>query len=359
MKYLLFIIICFSIGCKDCPTPSEFDNIPYSPTPYPIVVPQGWVKPEIPADNPQTIEGIELGKMLFYDPILSVDSSISCSSCHKIQGSFTDNVAVSTGVQNRKGTRSSMALVNMAFMNKGLFWDGRVKTLESQALLPIEDHLEMAENWAVAEQKLRRHKNYPALFRKAFGISAKSEITRDLAAKAIAQFERNIISKDSRFDKFKQDPDKFPLTDDEISGYQMFTNSVTSLPDAQCGHCHSGSLLSTNEYLNNGLQEAADLDAFKDKGLGGFTGNKFDNGKFRVPSLKNMGFSAPYMHDGSLATVDDVMKHYMSGGKFSPNKEPLIQQVKLNNIQKNQVLLFLKTLDDSIFVKNPAYQNPF
>lgn len=359
MKYLLFIITLFSACCMEKPEPSEFSAIPYAPTAYPIVVPQGWAKPEIPTDNPQTIEGIELGKMLFYDPILSVDSSISCSSCHQLQGSFTDNAAVSTGVQNRKGTRSAMALVNLAFMNKGLFWDGRIKTLEAQALLPVEDHLEMAENWTVAEQKLRRHKNYPTLFRKAFGISARAEITRDLAAKAIAQFERNIISKDAKFDKFKQDPDKYPLTDDELSGYQMFFNITPSLPDAQCGHCHTGSLLTTNDYMNNGLQEAADFESFKDKGLGGFTGNKFDNGKFRVPTLRNMGFTAPYMHNGSLANTDDVMNHYISGGKYSPNKDPLVQQVKLNNIQKNQLLLFLKTLDDSTFVKNPAYKNPF
>jgi cytochrome c peroxidase len=359
MKKLLFILCCFSIGCEENIAPSDFEGVAYSPTPYALTVPKGWAQPEIPADNPMTVEGIELGKMLFYDPILSVDSSISCSSCHQIQGAFTDNVAVSTGVQNRKGKRSAMALVNMAFMNRGLFWDGRVKTLEAQALLPVEDHLEMAENWAVAEQKLRRHKYYPNLFRKAFGINKKEEITKELAAKAIAQFERNIISKDSKFDKFKQDPDNNPLSDDEFIGYQMFENTTPSLPDAQCGHCHTGSLITSNQYSNNGLQEAAELDFFADKGHGEFTKNKFDNGKFRITTLRNMGFSAPYMHNGSLATVEDVMTHYMSGGKYSPTKDPLIQQIKLNNIQKRQIIAFLKTFDDSTFLKNPAYQNPF
>jgi cytochrome c peroxidase len=357
MKKIVFILLCFSIGCK--PEPTELELVSYSPTPYTLSVPKGWPTPEIPANNPMTVEGIELGKMLFYDPILSVDSTISCSSCHSIQGAFTDNLAVSRGVQNRTGKRSSMSLVNLVFAKKGLFWDGRVQNLEQQALLPVEDHVEMAENWTVAEQKLRRHKNYPTLFRKAFGITKKEEITKDLTAKAIAQFERNIISKDSKYDKFKQDPEKNPLSDDELIGYQMFDNVTPSLPDAQCGHCHSGSSLTVDGYRNNGLQDASDFDSFKDKGFGEFTKNKYDNGLFRVPTLRNMGFTAPYMHNGSIATVEDMMQHYMSGGKYSPTKDPLIQQIKLNSIQKKQVIAFLKTLDDSTFINNAAYKNPF
>ncbi len=360
MKKIIFIITCLSIlSCCKKTEMGDLETIVYAPTPYTIPVPSGWFQPEIPADNPMTAEGVALGRRLFYDPILSVDSTISCSSCHQIQGAFTDNVAVSKGVQGRTGRRSAMSLVNMAFMNKGLFWDGRVRTLEEQALLPVEDHLEMAENWSIAEQKLQKHSKYPEFFRKAFGINNKSDITRALAAKAIAQFERSIVSQDSKYDKILQDSSTVFFTDDEQIGYEMFFNRTLSIPDAQCGHCHQSTLLTTNQYLNNGLQEAADYENFADKGYGEFTKNKFDNGKMRTPTLRNIAFSAPYMHNGSLKTMEDVMAHYISGGKFSPNKDPLIQQIKLNNIQKRQVLKFIETLNDSTFLKNPAYQNPF
>jgi cytochrome c peroxidase len=360
MRKIVAFYICFSFfACNDNEDIGDLTNVPYVVTPYQIEVPKGWPQPDIPADNPMTVQGIELGRRLFYDPVLSIDSTVACASCHKIQGSFTDNTAVSTGVFGRTGRRSSMALVNMAFMNKGLFWDGRAITLEEQALLPVEDHLEMDETWSIVEQKLRRNAMYPELFRKAFGIKNKSEITKELAAKAIAQFERTIISKDSKFDLVLQDPFNNSFEDDEQIGYEMFFNTTPNLPDAQCGHCHTGSLLTTNQYLNNGLQEANDFSSFADNGRGEVTKNQFDNGKMRTPTLRNISYTAPYMHNGSLKTIDDVLTHYLSSGKFSPNKDPLIQQIKLNNIQKKQLLAFLKTLDDPTFLENEAYKNPF
>lgn len=358
MKKLIILGLSISIwSCGDKETPNDLELINYAPTPYQIPVPAGWSNPEIPADNPMTYEGIELGRRLFYDPILSVDSTIACASCHHIGGAFTDNAAVSIGVNNREGSRSAMSLVNLAFMTKGFFWDGRVKTLEEQALLPVEDHLEMAENWGIAEQKLRRHSSYPSYFRKAFGTTERTAITRELAVKAIAQFERSIVSQNSRYERYRQG--KVTLTDDEEIGKIMFFNDVPNLPDAQCGHCHSGPLLSDNNYRNNGLQAAATLDDFKDNGLGGFNKNRFHNGLMRTPTLLNMGFSMPYMHNGSLKTIDDIVGHYASGGKYSPNLDPLIQQIKLNNIQRKQLVAFLGTLNDSSFVLNPAYKNPF
>lgn len=357
--FLMLIAALFGACGGDSDDANSLEHIAYAPKAYQITVPNGWHTPEIPADNPMTEEGIELGRRLFYDPILSVDSTISCASCHKLQGALTDNAAVSTGVEGRQGKRSSMSLVNMVFMTKGLFWDGRAKTLEDQALLPVEDHLEMAENWGVAEQKLRRHKDYPTYFRKAFGISSKNEITKELAAKAIAQFERSIISKDSKYDKVLQGVPGYSFTDDEEAGYIMFFNTKASYPDAQCGHCHSGSLITTNQYLNNGLQEANDYGDFIDKGYGVVTNNKYDNGKFRVPTLRNISYTAPYMHNGSIKTIEEMMNHYNGGGKYSPNKDPLIQQIKLNPIQKQQVIEFLKTFDDTTFMNNPAYKNPF
>lgn len=361
MKKSVFAVLLlaglWSCGKKE--DAGDLSGIPYSPTSYKLEVPAGWPQPDLPADNPMTKEGIALGRKLFYDPILSVDSTVSCASCHRLQGSFTDNSPVSTGVQGREGKRSSMALVNLAFMNRGLFWDGRVQTLEEQALLPVEDHLEMDENWPMAERKLQRSTHYPELFRKAFGIQHRSEITRTLAVKAIAQFERSIVSKDSKYDKVLQGVPGYSFTDDEQVGYEMFFNISKTLPDAQCGHCHSGALLTTNQYLNNGLQAAAELTDFIDAGRGIVTKNQFDNGKMRTPGIRNIGFTAPYMHNGSLKSIEEVVDHYNSGGKYSPNLDPLIHQVKLNAIQKRQLLAFLNTLNDSTFIQNPAYRSPF
>lgn len=357
-----FVAVSFCAGILSCgkkDDTGDLSSIPYAPKSYQIDVPKGWPQLELPANNPMTVEGVELGRRLFYDPVLSVDSTVSCASCHNLQGSFTDNLAVSTGVKGRTGRRSSMAIINMAFMNKGLFWDGRAQTMEEQALKPVEDHLEMDENWPMVERKLQRNSKYPELFRKAFGIQNKSEITRDLATKAIAQFERSIISKDSKYDKVLQGVPGYSFTDDEQVGYEMFFNITKGLPDAQCGHCHSGALLTTNQYLNNGLQAAPKLSDFNDLGRGAVTNNEFDNGKMRTPTIRNIGFTAPYMHNGSLKTIEEVVEHYNSGGKYSPNLDPLIQQVKLNSIQKKQLLAFLNTLNDSVYIQNPAYRSPF
>ena len=356
--FALFVVI-FACCKGQKEDPNDLSLIPYTPQSFALTAPKDWGEANTPADNPMTVEGIELGRRLFYDPIFSKDSTISCAHCHNISGSFTDNKAVSDGIQGRTGHRSSMALVNLAYNPKSFFWDGRAKTLEDQALLPVEDHAEMDENWGNVVRKLQRHADYTVRFRKAFGIGKKTEITKDLAIKAFAQFERSIISKDSRFDKFLAG--KIELTDDEQFGYEMFDNKTPTLPDAQCGHCHASlnQQLTANQFLNNGLQEANTLDNFKDLGFGGVSKIKNDNGRMRVTSLRNIALSAPYMHDGSLKTLEEVVEHYKSGGKYSPNKDPLIQQIKLNTVQTKQLLAFLKTLTDSTFLKNEAYKNPF
>ncbi len=363
MKNLIIFasLILFFGACKENTPedPNDLSAISYTPQAYTFNVPKIWGQPNVPADNPMTIEGIELGRRLFYDPIFSRDSTISCGSCHNTNGSFTDNKPISNGIEGRTGKRSSMALVNLAFNPKSFFWDGRAKILEEQALLPIEDHTEMDENWDNVVRKLQRHSDYTTRFRKAFGIAKKTEITKELAVKAVAQFERSIISNNSRFDKFIAG--KIELTDDEQFGYEMFDNKTPTLPDAQCGHCHAtlNQQFTTNEFLNNGLQEANTLDDFTDLGHGAVSKNKNDNGKMRVPSLRNIALSAPYMHNGSLKTLEEVVDHYRSGGKYSTNKDPLIQQIQLTNIQRKQILVFLKTLTDSTFLKNEAYKNPF
>ena len=379
----LFFVVALGItlwqSCKkDDPAPGEtgtdLRSIAYAPKPYTVIKPDHFPQVPIPADNPITIDGVQLGRRLFYDPILSGDSTQSCSSCHLPQGSFTDNLAVSVGIDGIAGRRSAMSLLNIAYATNGLFWDGRSPSLEDQALRPVEDPIEMHNTWTNVVAKLKVHPTYPALFRKAFGINNTNEMTKELAAKAMAQFERILISSGtSRFDRYLQG-EKDILDDDELDGKLMFfeEGGPVGLPDAQCFHCHGGLTLTGNQYFNNGLTEAATLEDFPDKGRGGFNGKATDNGKFRSPTLRNIALTAPYMHDGRFQTLEEVIEHYSSHGKNSPNKDPLIPQVGypipgtsplqytgLNASHKKALVKFLHTLTDTTFVNNPDIQNPF
>ncbi len=314
----------------------------------------------IPADNPMTVEGVTLGRLLFYDPILSADSTQSCSSCHAPNLAFTDAKAVSAGISGQTGKRSAMSLENIGFQNRQLFWDGRVATLEEQALLPVEDPIELHNTWGNLEKKLQKHPKYPAAFRRAFGISNSEEITKSLVTKALAQFERSIISSgESKYDRVARRLTYF--TDEELNGYQVFFN-LPGAPDAQCGHCHNSPFMTANTFFNNGLDSAATLNDFLDKGRGAVTNIRQDNGKFRAPSLRNIELTAPYMHDGRFTTLDQVVEHYASGGHYSDNLDPFLPQIRemrMTARQKAALIAFLKTLTDRVSVNDAAYKNPF
>ncbi len=335
----------------------DLTNIPHQPTLAEIEKPIGFPIFEQPDDNLMTKEGIELGRHLFYDPILSRDSLMSCEGCHMQGGSFTDNNAVSFGVDEIAGKRSSMSLLNVGFYYDGLFWDGRINTLEEQALLPIEDPIEFHTMWPEVIEKIQRLPRYQEMYRKAFDITNANQIDKFLTAKALAQFERSMISSgQSKYDQAQAG--RYVYTDEELMGFEMFFNTNVDLPDAQCFHCHAAPLLTTNEYLNNGLTEAADWDDFPDLGLGGFTGNDFDKGKFRTPTLRNIEFTAPYMHDGRFETLEEVMEHYNSGGFLSKGKSPFMDSISLNTEQTAAILAFLKTLSDEPFNSDPRFSDP-
>lgn len=361
---LLLTGIVFLTGCRDTIdlpeiVPGEdLTHITYKPVSYTPVIPEGFPMLEQPFDNMMTVDGIALGRKLFFDPILSIDSTISCASCHNPQRLFTDGVGVSHGVAGNT-IRSSMSLVNIGFHYNGLFWDGRSATLEQQALLPVEDPVEMGESWINVVNKLKHHDTYPGDFRKAFGIENSNQITKELAAKAIAQFERSLISAgNSKFDRFVRG--EVFLEDDEFNGYIMFFDlRPAELPDAECGHCHSSSLMMVEGFFNNGLQSSTDFQGFADKGRGAVTGVTSENGLFKAPSLRNIAITGPYMHDGSLKTLEDVVAHYSSGGKSSPNKNSLIYNLNLSEQHQKELISFLHTLTDSADIQNPAFQNPF
>lgn len=375
MKKLVILAIIATLGVMSCkdddnskPTPSGEDltGIPYDPTPHELTIPPGLPSMEIPADNPLTVQGIELGRRLFYDPILSKDSTISCSSCHLLTRSFNDNTAFPPGVGGLVGNRSSMSLLNVGFQTKGFFWDGRSQTLEDQALHPIENPVEMAEIWDNVELKLRRHADYKQRFREAFGIENSNEITKELAAKALAQFERTLISANSRYDKkkFQQDPDPFLLTDLEVDGQKIFYDDLLGEPGAatgHCAHCHDGGALYSSEvYRNNAITQVASLSDFPDKGLGAITGNLTDNGMFKSPTLRNIALTAPYMHNGMFQTLEEVVDHYVSGGHYADNVVLLsISPQNFTEYDKQALVAFLHTLTDTSYYDNPAFANPF
>lgn len=356
MKYLLliFIGIVFFLSCKK-------DKVGYEPTPYKLEIPSHFPSMEIPEDNPMTVEGVELGRFLFYEKKLSGDNSMSCGSCHAPLNAFSDPNQFSTGIDGIQGSRNSMALINLGW-NKFFFWDGRAKTLEEQILMPVRDPIEMHEQWPNAIKKLQQDPNYRNRFFKAFG---KTEIDSLDAAKAIAQFLRTMISGNSKFDVMYKYENGLTLSASEQAIYNTITVSewggydlFKSLNGADCFHCHNGPLMQVQKFSNNGLDAT-----FTDLGRGAITGNANDNGKFKVPTLRNIEFSAPYMHDGRLATLDDVINHYSHFIQISPTIDPLIEfasqgGVQLDAQEKSLIKQFLLTLSDEEFINNPAFKEP-
>jgi len=371
----IMLAIWLIAACDKMKTPEDDSGdligIAYAPQPYTIIKPDGFPPVPVPASNPMTVEGVQLGRKLFYDPILSADSTMSCSTCHLPQGSFTDHKAFSIGIGGVLGRRSSMSLLNVAYVNNGLFWDGRSPNLEAQALMPVEDVIELHNTWPNVISKLKVHPSYPALFRKAFGITDRDSITKELAAKAMAQFERILISSgNSKFDKFQRgNVDIFD--EEELDGKLMFFDEGASvnLPDGQCFHCHGGLTLTGNQYFNNGLDSVGSLMDFVDKGRFEVTGNPNDCGKFRAPTLRNIAMSAPYMHDGRFQTLLEAVSQYGDNGFGVSNEDIFIGQLGfplgngkysgLTNYHKKAITKFLETLTDPDFVNNPDIQNPF
>jgi cytochrome c peroxidase len=328
----------------------------YVPTPSPIETPplfkENILAPVTPIDNPQTVEGIALGKKLFFDPILSGDNSQACADCHSPKNAFSDTDRFSEGINGSLGNRNSMPLFNLAWnYDEKFFWDGNTFSLEHQAFVPVSDPTEMASIWTEVEQKLQKHKEYPSLFEKAFGSS---KIDSTLVTKAIAQFERTIISSNSKFDKFLLG--KVTLTPQEQNGFNVFMDETKG----DCFHCHGSDknpLWTDNIFHNNGLDEIS-----TDLGLGAVTGDPADNGKFKSPSLRNLAFTTPYMHDGRFATLEEVINHYSEGLKNSSTIDPLMKKVSQGGVglspqDKADLKTFLLSLSDYEFINNSAFNN--
>lgn len=326
-------------------------------TPYELQIPtlfsQNINPPIIPSDNPLTYQGVALGRKLFFDPILSGDSSQSCATCHSPQSSFSDNQIFSIGIDGIQGDRNAMPLFNMAWnWSEKFFWDGRSLSLEKQAFEPVTNPIEMHNTWQNAVTHLQNHSTYPNLFNAAFGTPTIDSI---LVSKAIAQFERTLISSNSRFDQYLSG--QISLTPSEINGFNIFMDESRG----DCFHCHGNAanpLWTDNDFHNNGLDGI-----FSDNGLGQITGNSNDNGKFKTPSLRNLAYTAPYMHDGRFSSLDEVINHYSDGLVWSPTIDPLMKSVGQGGVQlspqdKADLKAFLLSLSDPEFINNPDFQAP-
>ncbi len=304
-------------------------------------IPKGWPSPVYTFEtNPVTKAGFELGRKLFYDPLLSRDSSIACGSCHQQFVAFAHaDHTLSHGINGLLGTRNSPALFNMAWM-QDLMWDGGVNHLEVQPLAPIANPVEMDETMANVIIKLQRSQSYPSMFEDAFGTDS---ITTQLVMKAFAQFMGTMISNHSKYDKYTEG--KATFTQSEKRGLQLFRN--------HCSGCHSEPLLTNGHFRNNGLDTHFDKDAGRAK----ITMLPQDSGLFKVPSLRNIALTYPYMHDGRFQKLEQVLDHYASGIKASSTLDPLLPAGGLSfSVQeKSDIIAFLETLTDFKFISDKRF----
>ncbi len=290
------------------------------------------------ASNTPIPAGIALGRKLFYDPITSVDSSVSCASCHVQSLAFADGQSLSPGVGGKLGRRNSPALQNLAWMP----WfnaDGGILYLDVQPLAPITDTAEHNFNLPDLFERLRRHPQYPADFEAAFGSRSISDRPFFLA---MSQFMTQLVSAGSLYDQVLTQ--KATLNADQAAGYALFRT--------HCRSCHSEPLTSSFAFARNGHQSSTN-----DEGLKRVTGEPADLGKFRIPSLRNVVLTAPYMHDGSLPTLEAVIEHYTQPDY--PADAPIGNGISLQPQEKEQILAFLLSLTDEAFVQNPAFGSPF
>jgi len=341
--YLAFcwVPVLFLVACGDDGVEAETDL-------YSLQVPDHFPEPTYTLENnPITKEGFELGRKLFFDPLLSRDKSVSCNNCHQQARAFADTPAhpTSIGVENRMGIRNAPSLANMAFLPE-FFWDGGVTHLDFVPINAIESPVEMDDKLANVVDKLNSHSEYPSLFNDAFGIE---EITSPFMLHALSQFTLLMVSADSPYDQYVQG-EQDVLDADAIEGMAIFEN--------KCGSCHNGALFTDFSYRNNGLNSE-----FSDLGRATITENDADIGKFRVPSLRNATLTSPYMHNARFTTLREVLDHYDGGMIGSENLDPVFLQngevvgIPLEEDEKLKILAFMETLTDQQFISNPIFRN--
>lgn len=325
---LILLILAFS---KSYNTPLYFE------------VPGAWPEPKYDfKKNPLTEEGFQLGRHLFYDPILSRDNTISCQSCHLQQTGFTHvDHQLSHGIEGKIGTRNAMVLINLAW-NKNFMWDGGVNNIEMQAINPITSPFEMDETLENVVTKLQNSSKYRTLFSKAFGDE---KVTSQRLLKALAQFTVMLKSSNSKYDKVMRKEAVY--NEREQRGYDLFK--------VNCASCHKEPLFSNDKFENNGLAIDTTLNDF---GRIKITNKKEDYLRFKVPTLRNVQYTFPYMHDGRFKTLTEVVKHYNSLGNDKSLPKELAKPMQLSDNDRVDLVLFLTTLTDKEFLFDKRFSFP-
>ena len=327
--YIILIVLCIGCTQKDVQVRTDL-----------LTVPAGFPEIPFPEENAFTIERWVLGKKLFYDTLLSKDFSINCASCHRQDIAFADNKMVSPGFGGAFGNRNAPSLANVAY-HPYYMREGGVPTLELQVLAPVSEHTEFNNNILHIAKSLSRDSTYVQMSLAAYGIEPNPfSITR-----ALATFQRTLVSGNSRYDQYAFQGDSNALNGDELSGMALFFSDRT-----KCGTCHGGFNFTNYAFENNGIHHD-----YADPGRYRLTLDSNDMHKYKVPSLRNVGLTAPYMHDGSIATLDSVVAHYNYGGRRHAQQSELIRPIGLSEVEMNQLVQFLNVLTDSSFIQNPVF----
>lgn len=333
LQVVLLIVSSLFIACSKDPAMQGEEHL--------MSIPVGFPSMAIPDSNEFTLERWALGKRLFYDPVLSLSNKVSCASCHKSDLAFSDDVSLSFGDMNVVGKSNSPTLTNIGY-NPYFTRAGGVPTLEMQILVPIQEHDEFNSNILDIAEELNTDSTYIKQSLKAYQrIPDPYVITR-----AIANFERSLISGNSTFDEWYYQGMEKSMNESELKGYKLFTSSRTN-----CGVCHSGFNFTDYSFKNNGLYEV-----YADSGRMRLTRLETDRALFKVPTLRNVELTKPYMHDGSMKTLEEVVEHYNSGGKNHPNKSSLIRPLMLTKQEKKDLIAFLKALTDYTFINNKNFK---
>jgi cytochrome c peroxidase len=329
------------------------------PTPYRLNYPSYFGnRTNFSDDNPLTVEGVALGRRLFYEKRLSRTSTISCASCHRQARAFTDGRAFSVGFDGTPTKRNSMSLANLLWV-RNFFWDGRANSLEAQAMVPLTDPHEMGQSMDSSVAKLRVGRFYDSLFIAAFGpggdavATGGGAITADRIARALGQFERTLISADAPYDRYIRG--EYQLTAEERAGLLLFFGR------ARCENCHGGPKTFDETFHNNGLDREP-----KDPGRAGVTGMGYDRGRFRVVTLRNIALTGPYMHDGRFNTLEEVIDHYNEHVEPGKTLSPTLRdtsnmpvRLRLSVAEKKELVAFLRSLTDSTFITDKKFADPF
>ena len=325
LRYFIILTIGALVLFFSCQTKRDSD--------YHLQVPETFDSlPPIPGYNLLTLEKVKLGKLLFEDERLSEDGRISCASCHLEEYAYSDTVALSAGIHGKRDRRNAYGLVNVAYQ-KALFMEGGVPNLELQALAPFLNKNEMGFKLNLAVKRVGETREYKDLSQKAFGTDS---IDAKIIAYSLAAFQRTLISSGSDYDAYISG-DSLALNNSEQRGMDLFFSSKT-----QSSSCHSGFLFTDQNYYNIGLDSV-----ITDEGRGAISQSEGDLGKFKTPSLRNVARTGPYMHDGRMGTLKEVIEFYTSGGKDYPNKDRRIKPLNLSENEKSDLIAFLKALDDN------------